>query len=1168
MAIFVLTITTSLMALPAQAVPSITVKPTSGPPGTPVTVTGSGFVPSQTQPCRIEFEVTPGEPTSRVKVADCDVPQGGEFKETFSVPGNAKVGSSPERVWVCNFCGGDVEETAFTAFNVTASPSPSPSPTGTAPPPPPPSPAPSPVQTIGPGLEPQPPTFEPTVEPVLPSPDCEGLTAPEEVTVTFEEEASTIFNSLPIQFTPTGALTPVEPEVDPRSPSHALTHDFGDNEFGSFDIPIRIRSRSDAYDFVRVFVGLEEAPFARRPFRAILTAFGLRTVKGVEQRYEVGTDTVFLEASPQAVTRCLAVSAPGQIFEATIEYDAYEPELIDDLTFGGRGLELPPDDRAPVVEITTPEEGVSIGDTRITVRGTVREDRALITTGRISLDDDDEGPIGFARLDDSNYFFATNLSTEGMARGSEHTIEVRARDLAGNSGTAEVNFIFEPPATLDLVLRGMEVTQGIQCFNGTMQATVERFCRDNSVELVAERPTLVRLYVRLLPGVEEREETFPNVSGRVCRSEGECVDSINRIAPEDTEDPVGDHRPDLSKTLNFLLPASWVAGETLQLLPEVNPDGRDGDEATFDNNRYVGPAYFRLTRKTVNVVVARVRSSRSFTAAGSDRWQMLNDFRALFPASRINLYMPEGDSPIDSQYDYADTRGDGCGEGWNGLLDDLWWFNFWTDDPVDWLRYYGMVTESQRHDFHGCGYRPGDESGGMVNNASAHHTSLAGDIMAQEIGHNHGRRHAPGCGAARPDSTYPAGTDDAGDEGLGIIGEWGVDLRTMTLKPPTSTYDFMGYCGGNGTTWVGPYTWSTMFYAVSRVAEREGLELATQIRPQVVGEEYLVGSLNIDGNRATLRKGFFRTPLPPDAHPPPSGRQRFRIELRDASGQVLEAQAFDIRETGDADHSESGLAQVIVRWRDGTASVAISKGADVIYRQAVSPGPPTVEILSPNGGEEWPSEGPQTIRWEATDPDDDVLTYTVHYSTDGGSTWRELATGLHETTFEVRSEDLAGGEDARIRVAATDGINTAFDTSDASFTVPAKPPQLAIASPVDGHRYRFGGEVILDGMAADFEDQELEDDAYAWESDRDGPLGSGPTVWNLTLRDGRHVITLAVTDSDGLEGTASVEIFVGERPFPTRQIVASTLVILLLVALMIWFRHYRRRPQRPQSPPA
>jgi hypothetical protein len=240
--------------------------------------------------------------------------------------------------------------------------------------------------------------------------------------------------------------------------------------------------------------------------------------------------------------------------------------------------------------------------------------------------------------------------------------------------------------------------------------------------------------------------------------------------------------------------------------------------------------------------------------------------------------------------------------------------------------------------------------------------------------------------------------------------------------------------------------------------------------------------------------------------------------------------------------------------------VVISKGTDVIYQQTVSPGQPTVEILSPNGGEEWPREGAQEISWEATDPDGDALTYSVHYSTDGGSIWRELVTGLGEKSYQVQAEDLAGSDEALIRVAATDGINTAFDTTDATFKVPTKPPQLTIASPVDGHRYLFGGEVILEGMAADFEDQELGDDAYAWESDQDGSLGSGPTVWNLTLQEGRHVITLTVSDSDGMEATASVEIFVGERAFPTMMIIiVATLIALLLVGLLIWFRRHRRR---------
>lgn len=51
--------------------------------------------------------------------------------------------------------------------------------------------------------------------------------------------------------------------------------------------------------------------------------------------------------------------------------------------------------------------------------------------------------------------------------------------------------------------------------------------------------------------------------------------------------------------------------------------------------------------------------------------------------------------------------------------------------------------------------------------------------------------------------------------------------------------------------------------------------------------------------------------------------------------------------------------------------------------------PPKVEITTPKGGEKWSKK--RTIKWKASDPDEDLLVYEISYSTDGGATWKPLA---------------------------------------------------------------------------------------------------------------------------------------------------------------------------------
>src|SRR4029077_8756916 len=72
-------------------------------------------------------------------------------------------------------------------------------------------------------------------------------------------------------------------------------------------------------------------------------------------------------------------------------------------------------------------------------------------------------------------------------------------------------------------------------------------------------------------------------------------------------------------------------------------------------------------------------------------------------------------------------------------------------------------------------------------------------VMAHETGHNMGRQHAPCGGPAGPDPSFPY----AG----GLIGMWGLDVSTLTLKDPATFADLMSYCN---PTWVSDYNWTGM----------------------------------------------------------------------------------------------------------------------------------------------------------------------------------------------------------------------------------------------------------------------------------------------------------------------------------------------------------------------
>lgn len=86
-------------------------------------------------------------------------------------------------------------------------------------------------------------------------------------------------------------------------------------------------------------------------------------------------------------------------------------------------------------------------------------------------------------------------------------------------------------------------------------------------------------------------------------------------------------------------------------------------------------------------------------------------------------------------------------------------------------------------------------------------------------------------------------------------------------------------------------------------------------------------------------------------------------------------------------------------------------------------------------------------------------------------------------------------------------------------------PQATISRPQDGTIWPDPTSVTLTGVGTDTEDGTLPPEALAWTSSLDGALGTGNQI-DVPLSTGAHTLTLTVTDSEGLTGSASVGITV------------------------------------------
>ena len=250
----------------------------------------------------------------------------------------------------------------------------------------------------------------------------------------------------------------------------------------------------------------------------------------------------------------------------------------------------------------------------------------------------------------------------------------------------------------------------------------------------------------------------------------------------------------------------------------------------------------------------------------------------------------------------------------------------------------------------------------------------------------------------------------------------------------------------------------------------------------------------------------------------------YAIALVGGGGHDLATFSFPVSFTPDWAQGaslESVPFSFLVPWQAGTTRIVLRHDGVELATLAVTANAPTVALTAPNGGA---LSGQQMISWTGADVDGDPLLYTVQYSPDGGANWTLLAMDLVATSLSWDTSQSPGSTDGRIRVTATDGVNTGSDTSDASLSLANHNPSAEIALPTGGSTFLQGYAVALAGGGFDLEEGRLGDDRLTWRSDRDGVLGNGEELTVATLSPGSHVLTLTAQDSPGAEASATTNL--------------------------------------------
>ncbi len=927
---------------------------------------------------------------------------------------------------------------------------------------------------------------------------------------------------------------------------------------------------------VKVWVGIASGTDEAMP--VTMTAFNAAT--GGDEIASTPTTLGPSGSQDIPVQTPLEVTDPsGAIRRVVVGYSASPidpPYLVfDDVEFEPAPAQAacPAGAAAPVIALDLPTDGDNVQIEDFTVQGRI-ETSAPLTSATLSVANTsadtsaNTSGVSFldvrSRLPQAGGAFGPFVVDHALRKGTNRvTLTVaNCADTAKASASIEYSPI---KARTRYEQLGLEVTQTIQD-------------SANSVRLIADKPTFVRVYLRAIKGEQEIRLVTGRLRGCVVdyRKDDanlECLGGDAEFQPLPPLDPVtvnaaddlqtqrdnlrmpvddkktadedeGKIPPLMNYGLLFELPPEWRHAGHLRLqfdaaslsprLPCVNCDAITEVE------------FFAAQPLVLNLVDTWYEDGGTpLTPRDIDHQRVESWLERAYPTAQVTVSMltelPLTTVPRDCHYVNAEMF---AAISPAAIASP--------SQPLDArARYYGLVASGWRKLMEGCTTTSPDGSlidriaSGPVGSGDAYFWDIDGsyaDFYAgHEIGHTFGRKHPGECWDESPDDKDEplpladglisgAGHDYVGFD-VGASRDDGDDTWRTTY-PGDTWHDMMTYCD---MRWIAARTYEALFQPIPR-AETTLRSLSSMAAP-ASGQQVLLVSGILDLTTGSfVRRPYSR--LPGDLVSPRPAASSFNVDytinlIDTAPGGGVTSYLFNPRVFTDQDPQATSLyAQVaeIVPWVDGTDTIEIRSGQTVLDTVAVS-ATPTVTLLAPNGGNTL-AGGDYLVTWESKDADTAELTHTLLYSTDDGVTWQTAAGNITAQQYLVDTNRLPGSEHARFRVIVTDGVTTAQDDSDTSFTVADKAPRVDIVSPGDGATFTSASTVVLTGAATDIELGELDGAAMAWASDLQGPLGTGRAIGAPNLTPGVHTITLTANDGENPPVSTSITITVTDADPP------------------------------------
>jgi len=677
----------------------------------------------------------------------------------------------------------------------------------------------------------------------------------------------------------------------------------------------------------------------------------------------------------------------------------------------------------------------------------------------------------------------------------------------------------------DLIIVDAEVTQAIQHFRSHEHLDSPNVFPDNSIGLVADKPTAVRLYVDYdaasgLPLINQLSGSLDVVSGTT-------TTTLAPLASIRPRRDVSIDRGQTEHTLNFVIPEDVCRG-TVTLSARV----ADRFDATQFSTLFEREVQFDQV-PAVPVMAVGIEYTGPDTnddatdetlaaPVESDFTDVLDFTERVYPIPGVEItsyttmtYDEEIESEINAGCDKFDDLRDAVAE-MRGDSEDI---------------VYGMLNSGvNTGSVGGCG---GDGVGvGKIGN---------GTTAAHEIGHALGRQHAPCDNITRCAS--PRNTDDGFPSYSGYdsdsIGEYGFNLDNGRVVDPSIAHDMMGY---SGSKWISPYTYKALRSRIPEIDDGDAGGGAAALavsssRSRDRGEwikkksSHLFLRLRIHRDRSVHFQPAFHYAVFPQGHG--NLPTDFVVELHDEHGDVLRSACLYAggHDTCCACSCEgrSGRCSwpLVIRQAvpfDHRAKKLVLYECDTLIHDASIPEPPDVKVRCE--GARNTNATDLALSWSTAKPSDSAggLWYLVQWR-DAHGTWRGGAPRTQATSLQVPKTLFGRQQEAAVRVLATSGIATGQGLWQGSIRRPRRPRTA------DGNLRIFltGASKpttktqalpsIIRVAAVDDDGSSLARPAVRWYDSRGGELGRGRSLDLRTLPVGAHTVRVAILNTGYGTGT-------------------------------------------------